>query len=208
MKKEYLILSILILLLSAYLVFHKDSKDHYTLPDVKTIDTKDINKISVTFADKTIVFDKKDKDWTLTDNAYLADASKILNMLDSIKGFKLTALVSSQGDVQRYKLDKEHRIHIKVSDASGKTLAFYIGKPAPSFNHTFVMLEDDKNIYHANGSFRTDFEMDIDDFRDKKVLEVKEDAIKQFIVKKGEITKALIAKRTTKEETTQPVGNL
>ena len=44
---------------------------------------------------------------------------------------------------------------------------FTIGKQAPSFNHTFVMTGSDKNIYHAKGSFRADFNKTVDEFKEK-----------------------------------------
>jgi len=62
------------------------------------------------------------------------------------------------------------------------------------------MLSNDKNIYHANGSFRGDFNKTLDDFRDKKILEFHEKSIKQFSIKKDGKTKTLISKEEKGED--------
>jgi len=62
------------------------------------------------------------------------------------------------------------------------------------------MLANDKNIYHANGSFRGDFNQPLDDFRDKKVLEFNKKSIKQFSIEKDGKSKTLISKEEKSEE--------
>ena len=200
MKKEYLILIVLILILGAYLLFHKDNKDNTILPEIARIDIAKITGLIIDKKQGSIEFTKKEKKWVLTDKEYLADSSSVENMLDTLKTIKLSTLVSQKGDLKRYELDDEKYIRVKVLDGAKTIFEFTMGKTAPTFNHTFVMLTDNKDIYHANGSFRSYFDKTMDDFRDKKVLNFKKESIKQFTVEKAGLSRTLISKETKKED--------
>ena len=54
----------------------------------------------------------------------------------------------------------------------GKDLSrsFDMGKTAPTYQHTFIKLPDNPNVYHARGNFRNSFDLTIDDMRDKTAL--------------------------------------
>lgn len=200
MKKEYLILIALILILGAYLFLHKENKDNYTLPAIEKIDISKITGLIIDKKEGSIAFTKKEKNWMLTDKDYLADSPSVENMLDTIKTLKLSALVSQKGNLKRYELDDEKHIRVKVIKGQETVFEFTIGKAAPSFNHTFIMLTNDKNVYHANGSFRSNFDKTVENFRDKKVLEFKEASIKQFTIEKDGLSKTLISEEIKKEE--------
>lgn len=191
MKKEYLILPALILILGAYLLLHKENKDHYILPEIAKIDTSKITGLVIDKNQDSIKFTKKDKTWLLTDKDYLANLSLVDTMLDTLKTFKLSALVSQKEDLKRYKLDDENNIRVKVMNGQKIAFEFSMGKTAPSFNHTFVRLAKDKNVYHANGNFRPNFDKSLEDFRDKKVMEFKQESINQVAIEKDGMAKTL-----------------
>jgi len=167
MKKEYLILIAIILFAGSYLFLHKEDQANYKLPEITAIDTAKITRIIIKKDQGTIKFTKKNKDWVLTDKELPADSSLVQNMFDTFKTFKLTALVSQKSDLQRYELDEKKSINIKLLDKEKTIFEFTVGKQAPSFNHTFVMIASDKNIYHAKGSFRADFNKTVDEFKEK-----------------------------------------
>ncbi|NOX34410.1 MAG: DUF4340 domain-containing protein [Deltaproteobacteria bacterium] len=200
MKKEYLILIALILILGAYLLLHKENRDNYTLPEIKKIDTSGITGIILDKKEGRVVLAKKDGKWVVAKKEYPADSSLVEDIIDTLKTFKLSALVSQKDDLKRYKLDDENRILVKVMKDKDTLFEFKIGKTAPSFNHTFVMLANDKNIYYANKSFRNDFDKTLEDFRDKKVLEFKEESINEFTVEKDGLSKTLISKEEKKDK--------
>ncbi len=200
MKKEYLILIVVIIFASSYLLLHKENRDNYKLPEIEDINTSKLTGIIIKSSNGNIKFIKKGGNWVLTDKEFPADSSSVQDMFDSLKTFQLTTLVSQKKDLQRYELDEKKRVHVKLLEKSKTIFEFTIGKHAPSFNHTFVMLAKDKNIYHAKGSFRGDFNQSLDDFRDKKVLEFHEKSIKQFSIEKDGKTKTLIPKEVKSEE--------
>jgi len=200
MKKEYLILIALILILGAYLLFHKENKNNYVLPKIEKIDVSKITGLVITKTQSPIELTKKEGTWVITDKEYLADSSSIEKMLDTLKTFKLSDLVSQKEDLNRYELDDDNLILVKAMNGQKIIFEFTMGKTAPSFNHTFVKLTSDKNIYQANGSFRPDFDKTLEDFRDKKVMEFKEESIKQIFIEKDGISKTIISKEEKKDK--------
>ncbi len=200
MKKEYLILVTIILILGAYLLFHKENQNNYVLPKIEKIDTSKIIGLIITKRQTPIKFTKKEKNWTITDKSYPADSSSVEKMLDTLKNLKLSALVSEKENLKPYELDDENHILVKALNGQTTIFQFTMGKTAPSFNHTFVRLTDDKNIYHANGNFRSSFDKSLDDFRDKKIMEFKKGSIKQIRIEKDGISKTLISKEVKSDK--------
>ncbi|MCP4022404.1 MAG: DUF4340 domain-containing protein, partial [Desulfobacteraceae bacterium] len=200
MKKEYLILAVVILVLSAYLFFHKGNQDNYLLPEITKIDKSKITALAVEKEGKKIEFTKQGETWTLTDKKYPANMSRVNDMLDLFSTLKLSALVSEKEDFKRYELDESKTIKATALGDGAILLAFDIGKTAPTYNHTFVKLTDDKNVYHANENFRSHFDKSVDDFRDKKVLEFKEPDITTLTLEKDGITKKLVANEKESKE--------
>ena len=169
-KKEYALLSIVILALVLYLFFNQRDRIHYTLPETPRLDQEDITQITVTQAGETITLKRHDDQWRLIPGDYPADASQAERMLKFMAELEVTALVSEAQSYARYELDAARRIDVKVYQGDQLVRQMAIGKAASTFRHTHVILGDDRNVYHAGGSFRWEFDKSIDDLRDKTVL--------------------------------------
>jgi hypothetical protein len=197
MKKEYLILTVLIVALSAYLVFKKDNRQNYTLPAPVKISKGEIDKIVITRKDLSLEIaldrSKDTESWVVTDKKFAADMTAVSNMLDVARNLKISALISESRDTLRYELDDDHAIQVNAFKGKKLLLSFMVGKTAPSANHTFIMLAGDPNIYQADKSFKNNFDTTVDNLRDKKVLTFKEASIKQITLKKDGVTKILTA---------------
>ena len=177
MKKEYLILILIIAALSGYLLFNKQDRTHYTLPDPPKVAPDSVDRLVIQKPDDTIAFTRTEQGWVVTDKAYPADDTAMRQILDVITGLRLSALVSEKQDLIRYELDDGHSLDVTAYDQNTALLSFKIGKTAPTFNHTFVMLENDPNIYHAADSFRQHFDKTVNEFRDKQVMDFTEASI-------------------------------
>ena len=199
MKKEYFIIGLIIVALSAYLVTNKTNRDNYTLPSIPEIDVANITEISLQkgenekdakHKDGKIVISKKDGAWLVTgaagDKNYPADQESITKMVDIIKALKLSALVSESGNLAPYELDAKNRIGVTVKSSTETLRKFEIGKTAPSFRHTFVKLDGSNSVYHAEKSFRQDFGKTVDELRDRKVLTFDKNKISSITLKKGD----------------------
>ena len=192
MKKEYLILGLVIVALSCYLVFHSEEKSNYELPElskvaVETITTLDIekNKVHVTLG-------KEGEGWTVSDNHYPVDGDTMKELLDVIEDFQVTALVSQSRDLKRYELDPENAIRVTVNNGSEAVRTFEIGKVAPTYKHTFVKLSGKNEVYHAPGNFRRSFDKDVDAFRSKKVFSLDRKSVTSLVVEKGDVKREFV----------------
>ncbi len=171
MKKEYIILGIFIIAAGLYIFFRQDNQVNYTLPTVQPVTAKEIDRITITGTDKTPVSLKKAKDgWTIGDREFPADAIAVTNILDQLEQFRLLALVSEKKDLDRYELSPGAGICVTAWAKDKKIRNLTIGKAAPSFNHTFVMLENTPPIYQAKGNLRPVFSKSIHELRSKQVL--------------------------------------
>ena len=205
MKKETIVLIILIVCLSGYLFFKTDNRDNYTLPEIAEITPKNISSILIEQQQDTVLLKQNDSSWTVSEKEYPADISMVEVLLETVKNLKLSALVSQSQDFRRYKLDKDNRIRVTVFEAGKETLKFNIGKEAPTGNHTFTMVGDDTAVYHADGNFRLDFDQTADAFRDKMILKVNKPAVKGFTVTQKEKTLTVRAEKPSGSEDDQTV---
>lgn len=193
MKKEYIILALVILALSAYLVFKKENQPHFNLPLLAMLESGKIDKLLITQKGLTLELFKDKESWGVTDQKFPADMPAVNNMLDTIQNLKISALISEKKDVVRYELDQDHGIEVKAFQGDTPLREFKIGKTAPSFNHTFVMMGDDTRIYQADKSFTQFFNKSLEDMRDKQVLKFPQASIQKITLEKERISKTLTA---------------
>ena len=113
MKKEYIILIILIIGLSAYLALKKEGRVHYELPAVPEVDTARIDRIEISKADRLVVLNKEENSWTVTDKKFPANPDDVTQILDTLKQIKLSALVSEAKDLARYDLDDPRAVKVR-----------------------------------------------------------------------------------------------
>ena len=105
------------------------------------------------------MFTKEGSDWKIVPENYSADPQKVKDMLAVVEGLTLTELISESKNYQRYDLDAKDSVRLKCWVKDGLRFELLIGKPAGSFNHTFVKLPEDDEVYHAKGNFRNKFDI-------------------------------------------------
>jgi hypothetical protein len=208
MKKEYIILSIVIVVLSAYLYFHKEGKSNYTLPVLADLSKTDITKIDVSKAGKHIVLEQTGENkWVVGDDKLPVSESIIKTMSKIIQNLKVTTLISESGNYNRYDLDDTNKITVTAWNGTSKIRMFDVGKPASTFHHTFVRLENDPKVYYAEENFRTLFDKTEDGVVDKEVLKFETQSIKGIQVKTPDKTLAIEQKKSPSEPEKTPKDN-
>jgi hypothetical protein len=201
-KKEYIILTGVMIALILYLVLHRSNRTHYKLPDITAVSGKQISKIEIGKTDKTLVLNKKDNTWYIQPKGYPADSDKVKNMLDVIEKLTLTALVSESKNYVRYDLTGDKKITVKAWLGKAMGREFDIGKAANTYQHTFVRLSTDANVYHARGDFRRKFDQSVDALRDKTVLRFTEKDIREITLDHEKKTITL-----AQQQVSEPGGN-
>ncbi len=169
--KEYIIPIVIIVILLAYLIFSGgQNKMSYEVPEMEKIEENEVNRIVITQGDDKIVLKKFKEGWKIMPQEYLANEDKVTRMMTVIKDLSITELTSKKKDYQRYELDKDNKIIVKAFKDDEILREFDIGKISPTYSHTFIKLSDDLNVYSARESFRNDFDVEIEELRNKEVL--------------------------------------
>lgn len=202
-KKEYLLLILIIVALSVYLAVQKTNHEDPELPKLAELDGNTVNRILITKADTSIELTKKDEQWLIKPQDYPANAVTVKNMLNAAAKLTTTALVSETGIYERYDLNSAKRTTVKVFNGQELEREFSIGKAAPTFQHTFVLLAGDENVYHARGNLTNTFNQTIESLRDKKVLSFEKDQITALEIQKGDQAHVI----SKKEITPKPQGD-
>ncbi len=184
-KNEYLILIVLILALGAYLYFKRTDQVHYQVPQLSEIDTKKISRIEIVKKGRVLSLSQKDGAWHIDPKGYPADKARVEKMLGHVGGLTLTDLVSESENYTRYDLGPEEKITVKAFAGASLSRSFDVGKAAPSSRHTYVMLPGDTHVYQAKDSFRENFQLGMNELRDRTVLEFSTDEIKKVAVTQG-----------------------
>ena len=183
-KKEYIILVLIIIVLSVYLYKRSADRTLYELPKLAQVNEKELTKLEITRGKTAVVLTKKDDQWFIAPAEYPTDANKVEDMLKAIKDLDLTALVSESKGYNRYELDEEQKINVKASQGDSLKLDIDVGKTASSFRHTFVRPSGEERVFHAQGNLKNTFDVTVDSMRDKTVLSLKTAEIQQIEINK------------------------
>ena len=142
----------------------------YRVPNLERVNEENITKIEISFEGDVIVLSGKDSRWTILPQEYMADSDKVSSMLGIIANLTLTELAAEKKDYQRYELDEEKGISVYAYSGDERVRSFDVGKVSSTYRHTFVKLEEDPRVFFARESFRSTFEVDRADLRDKTVM--------------------------------------
>lgn len=135
-KKEYLLLILIIVALSIYLAVQRTNHEDSELPKLAELDSNKVSRMLITKADTSIELAKKDEQWLIKPQDYPADTVKVKNILNAAAKLTTTALVSETGSYERYDLSSSKRTVVKVFNGQELEREFSIGKAAPTFQHT------------------------------------------------------------------------
>jgi len=189
LKKEYLILfGVIVILLLFFLLNGGKNKMSYRVPDLERVNEENITKIEISSEGDAIVLSGKDSRWTILPQEYLADSNKVSSMLDIISNLTLTELAAEKKDYQRYELDEEKRISVYAYSGDELVRSFDVGKVSSTYRHTFVKVGEDPRVYFARESFRSTFEVDRADLRDKTVMSFDLNEITGILIEQEEST--------------------
>ena len=202
-KKEYLILALIIAGLLVYLFMREGDRTLYELPVLPEVSKKAISKIEISKGNTSIVLNKKDDSWYVGPRQYLADQNKIDAMLDVFENLTLTTPVSESKNYVRYELNDDKKINAKAWQADTLQRNFDIGKTASTFRHTFVKIAEDDRVFHARNNFRNAFDQTADNLRDKVVLSFQTSDISEMQIKKEQTALTLTRTKIPAEETPQ-----
>ena len=203
-KKEYIILAVIIIALSVYLVMRHSDRTLYELPKIPKVAKKEITRLQITRGDTVIELKKKDDRWYIEPLDYPADDEKVEHLLESLEDLTLTALVSESKNYNLYDLSPASEIHVKAWKGDTLERDIEIGKTAPSYRHTFVKPAGDVRVFHARGNLRNTFDTSPDALRDKMVLAFTPADIQEIEITNDQQTTVLNKTPLPEKETSAP----
>ena len=80
-KKEFIIIGSIFVLLLVYLIFANGNKTNYQTPVLKEIKDSEVTKMVLTRSDGVITLELTNKDWKIVPQGYLADISVVNDWL-------------------------------------------------------------------------------------------------------------------------------
>ena len=182
MNKRSVITMGVILFLSAALVLKNRSCS--SVPELEGW-YEPADEITVKGTGVSLAMVKKDNSWYINEQAYPGDAELIESLERKARDFKLLDLVSEKGYYDKYDLTDEKGISVQIK-GKGKVLRkILIGKSGSTNNHSYLKIDDRKEIYLASGIMKSDFSLPVADLRNKVIFDLKNSAIKSFSIKYG-----------------------
>jgi hypothetical protein len=207
LKKEYLILIVVIVALVLYLTTRSANHDTEGIPQLSKLESAKINRLVVTVKQAApIELAKKDESWVIEPKGYAADSAKVKNMVNALADLSLTALVSEAGSYERYGLTPKEKTVVQVFSEGKEVRSVDIGKAAPTFQHTFVLIAGDPKVYHARGQIERNFDQTIENLRNKKVFDLNKETIQEITFAKAGQSMTLVKKEIPKEDKTKPAS--
>jgi uncharacterized protein (DUF1499 family) len=183
-QREYIILAAVICILILILIVSSGrNKMSYKLPSLDEIESDSFSQFEINTKKDSVLIQRSQDDWLIMPQQYKADPDKVNEMLDVIGNLTLTELVSDKKNYSRYELDEENRIQVKAFSDDELVREFYIGKASSTYSHTYVRIAHSSHVFHARDSFRSTFEQNVSELRDKSVMEFLQEEITGLILK-------------------------
>ena len=199
-KKEYIVLAVLIIALSLYLVFRQQDRTQYELPVLQEVPASEITRMEILKpGGSPLALERKDDGWILLPEAYPAESGKVKGLLDSLVNLTLTALISESQNYERYGLGKEEKISVKGWAREKLKRDFDVGKAAPTSQHTFVLVAGDPRVFQARENLKARFDQTLDDLRDKTVFKFDPSSVEAIELSDGQKTLSLTRKQVPVE---------
>lgn len=199
-KKEPIILAVIIIALILYLVMRNNDRTNYELPDIAKIPASEISGIGISGPSGNLSLKKTDDKWHIDPQGYPADTGKVQAMLEIIERPDVITMVSESKNYARYGLEKDKKIIVKAFSKGRSVREFEIGDTTVDKRQTFIKLSDDYRIYHSPKNIRAAFEKKADDLRDKGVLSFDVKDITDIRITKSAQDVHLKLKQTTAEK--------
>ncbi len=194
-KKEYIVLAVLIIALSLYLFLRKQDRTQYELPVLQEVPSSEITRMEISKPGApALALERKNDGWILRPEAYPAESGKVHALLESIGNLAVTALVSESQNYERYGLGKEEKIGVKAWAREKLKRDFEVGKAAPTSQHTFILLAGDPRVFQARENMRARFTQTLDDLRDKSVFKFDPSGVEAIDLDDGNKTLSLTRK--------------
>jgi hypothetical protein len=192
-RNTYALLGILaVLVIVTYLVMQKPgerSSSGDTEGELITLDSLAVNKVEITSPTESVVLEKKGVEWYLTKPlSYRADQSSVGSLLHQCKNLDVKSIVSDKPEKQSlFKVDSTGTV-VKIFENDAEKASFVIGKPGSSYLETYARRTNSNNVALVSGALSYVFNRPVKEWRDRTILSVPQERIKEVKFQYGDTT--------------------
>jgi hypothetical protein len=177
LKKEYMVLAVIVVALLLYILLKGTDKTHYSLPELTKIARADVSKLVIIRPGGTLTLEGRGEEWKIQPQGYPADKNSVDRMLKAVEEFELSTLVSESKNYVQFDLADDKKIILEVFAGETSLAKLDIGKTATTYQHTYVRLAGDDKVYQARGNIRQPLDIEMDRLRDKVVAKIERDFV-------------------------------
>ena len=187
-----LIVLIVVLGVAAWLVTTKPGEQSALVEEGRplvTIDSIAIDKISIKISTGTVVLEKQGTDWFVTSPLkYKADQNSVGQVLHQSKQLNVKSVVSSKPEKQAVFQVDSTGTRVVLSQAGQERASFVVGKNSQSYSEQYVRLANSNDVTLVDGSFGYIFNKQLKEWRDKNIVTVPREQIKEIKYQFGDTT--------------------
>ena len=170
-----------------------DSETAFVLP---ALEVTDVDTVTIMSPSDTVVLARSGGDWTV--NGFEASSSELESLFGALRDSSDAGLVSTGATVhERMEVDAESATRMRFVDG-GSTLADVLfGKSGRRYNSRYVRQEGSDLVYLYVGEVSRFVSRRVDDWRDKRILDLQQDMIQLVTVQRGDERYTLVRDGTT-----------
>ena len=156
--------------LSVYLAARRDDRLHYELPDLPPLAAAAVDRVEVERGDARAAIERTDGGWLIDGPGFAAEPSIVDGMVRAAATLRLTDLIAGEPTYGRYGLGEAEAITAAFLEGASRLRVLRIGKRAPTYSHTYVLIDDDPRVYQAAGDLTRAFSAQVSVLRDRTIL--------------------------------------
>ena len=170
----------LIVVATLYLLLQREPQVGYDLPELDDVATTDVERVVMERGDDRVEVVRSGGEWRIQPQGHRADRGQVDRIVSEAANLQLTDLLSAHPTAQtrqRYEIDDARALNVSIFGGGQMLREFQVGKRAPTYGHTYVLVADDRRVYQAAGDLTAVFQTSADTLRDLSVLSFQPETI-------------------------------
>jgi hypothetical protein len=180
------------LLIIAFLVLQRQGEQSVSADGAQklvSIDSVAVDKVSIKSTVSSIVLEKQGGEWFIVEpSRYKAEMASLTNLVHTIKELEIKSIVSSNPQKQSlFNVDSNGTL-VTVFENVKEKVSFYVGESGSSYAESYVRKKNEQNVLLVNAELNSLFSKSTKEWRDKSILSIPQESIKELTYQYGDTT--------------------
>lgn len=151
------------------------------------IEADAIDHLRLERGEATVELERQGDAWQLVAPVQAtADATAVKALVDAVAGCKVDKdLGAMTDDLARFGL-AEPLVTLTLGHGDAESVTVRVGKAAPVGNAAYIQRGGDGNVLLTNAAFRSSVDKELDDLRDRRLLDFADEDVRWFEIRRGE----------------------